>query len=204
MKIYTFILGLFGTNCYIIADRDAAAVVDPGGDAAKIIEKLADKGLQCRYILLTHGHFDHILGVNGLREATGAKLCVHREDVELLSDPDKSYAHQFGGLIYKTAPPDLLLEDGDAITLGQTRIEVMHTPGHSRGSVTYKLDGALICGDTLFRDGMGRYDLYGSDFKALCSSLARLSSLEGDFKVYPGHGQSTTLERERQNNIYMS
>lgn len=204
MKIYTFIVGLFGTNCYFIADDSGkTAIVDPGADFEKLIKKLNEKELIPEYILLTHGHFDHILAVNELRKATGAKLIIHRDDAELLSDPDKSYALQFGGTVYRTDPPDRLVSDGDVITLGGTDISVIHTPGHTKGSVTYKLDSALLTGDTLFRDGMGRYDLYSSDFKSLCSSLEKLSALDGDYKVYPGHGQSTTLERERESNIYM-
>lgn len=204
MKVQTFILGLMQTNCYFLSDGNEAAVVDPAAECSKILNKLAERGLKLKYILLTHSHFDHMMALDELREAAGAPLCVHKLDAPALTDPRLSYMLQFGGLDRPSRPADILLEDGDIIQIGGSELKVMHTPGHTLGSVCYIAGDNIISGDTLFKGNIGRYDLYGGNYARLLESLKLLTALEGDYKVYPGHGASTRLSVEKANNIYLS
>ena len=205
LKIAKFIVGTMGTNCYFLIDESTskAAVVDPGAECEKILEKLAARGLTCEKILLTHGHFDHIMALEELREATKAPVYIHGADAELLSDPEKSYMRQFAGISASCRAPEVTLSEGDSVSIGSQTMTVLHTPGHTQGSVCYDDGEHLICGDTLFKGGMGRYDLYGGDFATLTQSLRRIAELPGDRSIYPGHGMSGTLSSERENNMYL-
>ena len=209
MKIYTFPVGPMKTNCYIVTDGSepspSCAVIDPGGPGIK--DRLEKKGLTPSYILLTHGHFDHILGLEELRSAyPGAKVMIHREDAFMLGDVRANCMLEFGGRDTPERPADCLLDDGGAVVFGGVTLNVMHTPGHTPGSVCFiSGDGsAVFCGDTLFRCGIGRYDLYGGDYSKLMSSLEKIKALPGDPKMYPGHGSSTTLGYEKENNLYLA
>ncbi len=205
MKILTFPLGEMQTNCYFLIDEatNKCAVVDPGGECERILNILARHGLTVTDILLTHGHFDHMMALGELRRATHAPLSIHSHDAPALADPTISYMKQFGGIDRAEEPAERLLEEGDTVTVGETVLTVLHTPGHTPGSVCYLCGDKLISGDTLFRGSIGRYDLYGGDYDTLMQSLQRLAALEGDYRVYPGHGSSTTLETERKNNLYL-
>jgi hydroxyacylglutathione hydrolase len=209
MKLKKFPVGPMGTNCYIVIDEPTktAAVVDPGYDAGFIFKKLDRAGVKCVMILLTHGHGDHTGALAGLRELTGAPLYVHAGDANMLADPALSYARLTGSPEDPIAPPEHITADGDKIALGETVIEIMHTPGHTPGSVCYLIrgerDDIMLSGDTLFRGSIGRYDLTGGDYKTLMQSLRRIAALEGEWQVYPGHGPSTTLSHERETNMYM-
>ena len=207
MKISVLPLGTMSANCLILKDEATGigAVVDPGGEDGvdKILTRIANEGVTLKYILLTHAHFDHMLSLGELRRRTGAPLALHRFDAESLADPNLTYMAQFAGINEGEEPAEILLEDGDIIELGQTKLEVMHLPGHSQGSVCYRAGNDIITGDVLFRGSIGRCDLYGGDEMVMYDSLKRLCSLEGDFKLYPGHGSTTTLERERQQNIFL-
>lgn len=207
MKVLVLPLGAMGANCLILSDEDTGigAVVDPGGSAAedKIIARAAADNIEIKYVLLTHAHFDHMLSMDALREKTGAPLGIHKYDAEALSDPNLTYMAQFGRVNEGSKPAEILLENGSIIELGKTKIEVIHTPGHTVGSVVYKSGNILITGDTLFRGNIGRCDLYGGDEMAMEQSLKKLISLEGDYKIYPGHGSTTTLARERTENVYL-
>lgn len=207
MKVSVLPLGEMRTNCIIISDEASGlgAIIDPGGKDStdKILSLCSANGITIKYILLTHAHFDHMLSLEALRTATGAPLALHRYDADSLGDPSLTYMEQFGGIHEGCTAAEILLDDGDTLTLGDTVLEVLHTPGHTVGSVCYKTDGAIITGDTLFHSGIGRCDLYGGDDRAMEQSLKRLASLNGDYKLYPGHGATTTLERERASNIYL-
>ena len=191
------------SNCYVISDGRESAVVDPSAKLEYITAALADAGTELKYILLTHGHFDHTKTLTKLREATGAEVCVHADDDEMLSDSDKNAYSLFNVGTQNAESADILLHDGDRLKVGSATVTVIHTPGHSKGSVCYHTGRDLFTGDTLFLDSVGRTDFYGSSSEALSHSLKRLTDLPGDYTVYPGHGESTSLERERQHNPYL-
>lgn len=207
MKVSVLPLGEMRTNCIILCDDTTGigAVIDPGGIGSeeKIMTLCNSNGVKIEYILLTHAHFDHMLSLEALRHKTGAPLALHKYDAESLSDPNLTYMAQFAGITEGCAPAEITLTDGDTIELGDSKLTVLHTPGHTVGSVCYMTDGIIVTGDTLFHCGIGRCDLYGGDDRAMEQSLRRLASLGGDYKFYPGHGSTTTLERERSSNIYL-
>lgn len=207
MKVSVLPLGTMSTNCLIVKDEvtGIGAVVDPGGEgcADKIMTRVQNEGVSLKYILLTHAHFDHMLSLSELRQRTGASLALHKFDAVAITDPGLTYMQQFAGIVQGEEPAEILLEDGDVIELGETKLTVMHLPGHTQGSVCYMTDDVILTGDVLFRGSIGRCDLYGGDEMAMYHSLRRLCSLDGDYKLYPGHGSTTTLERERQQNIYL-
>ncbi len=194
-------MGALRTNTYFCFDETGACVViDPGMDGEGIAEKLREKGLTPSYILLTHGHFDHSQGVKALQEATGAKVLVHREDSEMLFSPGKNSASFYyrGDLsAFPCSKADRLLEEADVIEAGTMKFTVLHTPGHTPGSVCFLAENELFCGDTVFAYGYGRFDLWGGDKQALSASLRRIALLEGDLKLCPGHGNTASLSRIR-------
>lgn len=198
MEIKVLPVGELGTNCYILEDEEAklAAVIDPGDEAGRILAQVQEDGMQVKYILLTHGHYDHTTAVPELHEKLpGAQIYIHQAD-----------SHGAGGRLFPLAGQvdDLLLYDeGDTLTLGGLTIEVMNTPGHSLGSVVLKVENVLFTGDTLFAGSCGRTDLRGGNYEQMLQSLKRLALLEGDYHVLPGHDVASTLDRERQTNYYM-
>lgn len=190
----------FETNTYIVTDEATGetAVVDPSLPEEILIQKFEGKNV--KYILLTHGHFDHIGGVNFVKEKTGAKVVIHKEDEEMLCDPKKNCGND-NTPIYA----DILVEDGSELPFGDSKITVLHTPGHTKGGVCYIFpdDRVMFSGDTLFRLTAGRTDLYGGDARTELMSLAKIAQLDGDYQVYPGHDRATTLDFEREYNRYM-
>ena len=169
-------------------DTSKCVVIDPGCDGEGIYKKIAERNLTLEYILLTHGHFDHIMAAKLLKEKTCANIAIHAYDNEMLNDPMLSYAMQFAGSNYTCGNADILLTDGDVITSGSMKFTVLHTPGHTKGSCTFISEGSLFTGDTLFAGDVGRTDLYGGSEVVLSNSLKKLFMLEGDYKIYPGHG----------------
>lgn len=177
---------LFKTNCYILFNNSACFVIDPGFTPAVIISKLEELGLVPTHILLTHAHDDHTGGVMALKNRYNALVAVGRDD---------AYRLKF--------KPDILLEDNDTVESQGLAVKVVATPGHTEGGVCYIAGEQLFSGDTLFCDDIGRTDLPGGDFDRLLVSLQKLKSLGGDYSVWPGHEESTTLEYERRCNRYM-
>ena len=161
----------FSSNCYIVHNGTQAFVVDPSISEKKILSKLKEKNLSLKGILLTHGHFDHIFCAKELREKTGVPIYIHELDDEMLTDGTKNAYLTFFGQNFTIGKADILLHDGDVIPFGNESIKVIHTPGHTKGSVCYDTGEILITGDTLFAQGFGRYDLYGGDGKILFRSL---------------------------------
>lgn len=194
-----------GTNCYFTVDENSreALVIDPGGDFEKLKDAVVSKNLKIVKILLTHAHFDHILALESMRELTGAPLLIHRDDADLLCDPEKNLMLRFSGEDKTPKPAEILLSDGDAVTFGSCSLKVMHTPGHTPGSICLISEDTIISGDTLFRESIGRYDFPGGDYSVLMSSLEKLKALDFDYRVLPGHGASTHLQYEKENNLYL-
>ena len=180
----------YASNTYVLISGADATVVDPSVDIQDI--KMALGSSKLRYILLTHCHFDHILKLDSLRAETRAEVCIHKNDAEMLKDPELN-GSEFFGLEFASSGADRLLEDGEIIALGKEKIEVISTPGHTPGSVCYDCGNILVCGDTLFTSGYGRYDLPGGDPRALYNSLHKLASRNDDPTIYPGHGASCAL-----------
>ncbi len=203
MQLYALPVGEIGTNCYLAASKQGnAAIVDPGAEPERILALLRAHNLTPRLILLTHGHFDHIGAAGDLRRELSIPLLLHSADAELLADPVKNGGQGLMGRTV-TSAYDRLLEDEEKIALDELLFRVIHTPGHTRGSVCFDCGGLLLTGDTLFCQGVGRTDLYGGSAAALQRSLLRLSALEGDRKILPGHGPSSTLDAERTQNLYL-
>ena len=194
MKIINLFPGSWGSNCYLVEDNGEALIVDPSASASAILRAVQEAGCTPVGILLTHGHFDHILSLDELRDAyPDATVYLHRDDAELLSDGEKNAFSFFFGQDRGWRPADHLLTDGEIILLGDARIRVRHTPGHTRGSVCYLCGDDLITGDTLFANNYGRFDLYGGDAGTLFRSLRLLTELPQALRIHPGHGPSALL-----------
>ncbi len=202
INIKSILLGDLGNNCYLITDEATgkSALVDCTEAGSKMLDFLGDADLE--YILLTHGHFDHIGGVKEISEKYGAKVVISAEDAPMLTSGRHSLA-AFCGAKQNNKEPDIIIKDGDIITLGETEIKVMATAGHTKGGVCYITDDNIFTGDTLFFCSCGRTDFPGGSFTEIKESLRKLAQLNGDYKLYPGHDRTTTLAFERQNNPYM-
>ena len=198
MKVSIMQVGPIGTNCYFLQDEESGllAVIDPGDDWERILHQVKKAGGEVKYILLTHGHYDHTTAVPELVKALpGVQVYIHKAD-----------ANGAGSQLFPLAAQVKDLnnyDEGDTLTLGSLTIEVLYTPGHSPGSVTLKVGDVLFTGDTLFCGSMGRTDLRGGSYEEIMTSLKRLGELEGDFHVCPGHDRTSTLERERKYNPFL-
>ncbi len=204
MKVMQFCVGIVGTNCYIVYDEDSrqAAVIDPGDNAQSILKAAREEKLDVKYILLTHAHFDHILGAHDIIKETGAKYVVPEGDLWLLKR-DNMGPFRSAARGYIEDAPDIIAKEGAEIAIGGMTAVYMNTPGHTPGSSVIRIGDALFTGDTLFAGSCGRCDLEGGNFNQMLASLKRLYELEGDFKVLPGHEGISTLEYERESNPYM-
>ena len=198
MDIKTLQVGPIGTNCYLLCDETEklCAVIDPGGDAVRVAAAVEDSGCAPCAILLTHGHYDHTGAVAELSaQWPGVPVYLNRRDV-----------YEGDAYLQQLFPPVPCAKDygeGDTVQVGGLTLQVLATPGHSEGSVTLRCGDALFCGDTLFAGSCGRTDFPGGSVKKMMESLKRLGELEGDLKVYPGHTEDSTLDRERSWNPYL-
>ncbi len=201
-EIKVFSVGYLQTNCYVITDPsyEGAVAIDPGGGYPKIKAYLADKGLKVTDVLLTHGHFDHILALSKFVE-DGAKVYVHELDEKMLRN-EWNLAAEIGLPPLTAVKADYLLHGGETLRFGDMTFKVIHTPGHTQGGVSYDLDSKyLFSGDTLFYRTYGRTDFYGGSVSEIRNSLVNvLFALEGDREVFPGHNETTTLSEERKHN----
>ena len=197
MTIQCLPLGMIEANCYIVTDEETkeCAVIDPGDESNTVLDYIERNGLTARYIFITHGHFDHTMAVNAVREETGAAVCMNKLD----SDATISDAP------FRFNPPEdtIWYKEGDVFRVGSLEFTVLETPGHTPGGVSLLCGDALFTGDTLFRDSCGRTDFPGGDIAVLMQSLKKLYDLPGNPDVYPGHMDATTLDRERRYNYYM-
>lgn len=213
--VETFPVGPLQCNCSIIGCQTSgeAVVVDPGGDPEIIEEKLEKLGLKAKYLLHTHAHFDHVLGSRKMKESTGAKICLHKEDQWLYDNLDKQ-CQMFGFAPDKPLPVDHYLEDEESVQAGDIVARVLHTPGHTPGSLCYFMEGTkegtegdepfLFAGDTLFSGSIGRTDLWGGSYEQIIKSISeRLMVLEDETRVIPGHGPATSIWSEKKHNPYV-
>lgn len=203
MKIKTLLLGELAANCHIIdCGNGICAAVDVGNSPDKLLDFLAEKQLTLGAILLTHGHYDHVGGVEAVRLATGAKVYIHENDAPMLESGQANLAWQITHTPYTPVTEYTTCTDGETITVGERDFTVLHTPGHTSGSVCYLTGNMLLSGDTLFRGGMGRTDLGGNPAQ-MRESLRKLKNLSGNYEVHTGHDFSTDLETERLTNPYL-
>ena len=197
MLIKTLTVGHLDTNCYVVTNEQTkeCVVIDPGAEGNTVMDYIEHNGLSCRAILLTHGHFDHTGAVDAVREETGATVYMTRAD-------DTRFADAPHHLRYALPEDGKYYDDLDTVTVAGLTFDVIGTPGHTRGGVTLRCGDALFTGDTLFHGTCGRSDLPGGNPLQLAASLRKLCALEGSYDVYPGHMESTTLDRERASNPY--
>jgi hydroxyacylglutathione hydrolase len=204
LRVDQLSLGPMGTNCYVVrADSSAkeAAVVDPSGDATELRLTLAGFGATCTAILVTHGHWDHLLGVADLAEGTGASVHMPAGERTLLENPERFTP---SGVVLRPYTPDVLLEGGESLELAGVPFDVVSVPGHSPAHLAYHSDGHLFSGDVLFQGSVGRTDLPGADWETLLASIRTLVDiLPPETVVYPGHGPITTLGDELARNPFL-
>ncbi len=196
MNIKTIPVGQLETNCYIVINEKTleCVVIDPGDESNTIMDYIESNRLKCMAIMLTHGHFDHVGAVTEIAAETGCTVYINQRD--------EGYRVGMSGMLFKLPDGGKTYDDGDVITEAGLTFSVLATPGHTPGGVSLICENALFTGDTLFRGSCGRTDLPGGDMSAEMASLKKLCSLPGDYEVYPGHMDCSTLERERRFNHY--
>jgi glyoxylase-like metal-dependent hydrolase (beta-lactamase superfamily II) len=205
MEIRGLVVGVFQENCYILASNKTkeAIIVDPGDDPERVMEVVKDMGVTVKIIANSHGHADHILGVAGVQESTGAKFLIHQSDLALLDQGSES-ARQMGREGVTVPAPDGYVQDGDSVGVAGLDLQVIHTPGHTPGSVSYYVNGLLFSGDTLFRGSIGRTDFAGGDYDQEMQSIVnRLLQLPEETIVLPGHMLETTIGQEKGTNPFI-
>jgi len=197
MLIKTIPVGMLETNCYIVTDDETkkCAVIDPGDDSTVILDYIESNNLKPVAIFLTHGHYDHHMALDAVIEATGATAYIHKDEVNRSGQRGRHKLDDNGKLTFYS--------EGTVVRVGALKFVVLETPGHSPGSVTLMCTDAVFTGDTLFRGDCGRTDLEGGSDDAMMKSLKRLSELDGDYEVYPGHEEHSSLSYERSFNKYM-
>lgn len=206
LKVDVIQTGSYAVNTYLLTDTATgeSAVIDIGEYDPAFGAFLCENNVtQLKYILLTHGHFDHICGVYSLKKKYGGRVLIHEEDAVCLKNADHSLTNSVDGYTQTEMEPDGTFTDGDSIMLGETEIKIKHTPGHTKGSVIFITDGYIFSGDTLFKCSMGRTDLPGGSTRTLFKSLREIGQLEGEYDIFPGHGEFTTLSYEKRNNRYL-
>jgi len=201
-------LGTLYTNCYIVgcSETKEALIIDPGfeekKDAQKVLKEVDQHGLRVKYIVNTHGHPDHIGGNRAIKEATNALILIHEYDAPMLTNPTGNLLRP-SGLHAMSPPADKTLHEGNIIQTGKTTLKVLHTPGHSKGSISLLGSDVVFTGDTLFAGSIGRYDLTGGSYKEIIRSIKRLATLPEHVKVYPGHGPTSTIGKEKNSNPFL-
>jgi glyoxylase-like metal-dependent hydrolase (beta-lactamase superfamily II) len=205
LQVEPLIVGPLMSNCYIVWDESTkeGAIIDPGGDADNILNAVRELGIKIKYILVTHGHFDHVGAVAPLRRELKVEFLAHEGDFFFIEDGEKS-ANRWGVDIEQPPKPDRFIEDGEKIKIGGFELEVLHTPGHSPGGVSFLCDKMVFAGDTLFQNSIGRTDFRQGSFEDLSNSIkTRLYTLPDDTIVYTGHGPITTIGDEKRYNAFV-
>jgi hydroxyacylglutathione hydrolase len=204
-KVETLIVGPLCSNCYILWDEGIkqGLIIDPGDDAEVILKAVKKLGIKIKYILATHGHFDHVGAVAPLKRELKAEFLAHKDDFFFIED-GKNAASRWGIDIEQPPKPDMFIKDGDKIKIGKFHLEVIHTPGHSPGGISFLYDKMLFGGDTLFQGSIGRTDFRKGSFGDLSNSIkTRLYTLPDDTIVYTGHGPITTIGNEKMYNAFV-
>lgn len=205
MVIEKLVVSPLQENCYILGCEEtlAGAIIDPGDEAARIINRVAGLGLAVRHVINTHGHVDHISAVQDIKEALGAKFCMHQGDTMYLEETVE-HAKMFGIAGARTPKVDVWLNDGDTIAIGNLTVNVIHAPGHSPGGCLLQVGSDVFCGDLIFAGSIGRTDLPGGDYQTILETLeTKILTLSDDTRLHPGHGPSTTVAVERQYNPFL-
>ena len=202
MKIINICESAWASNCYALISGTHALIIDPSSSTKAILKVIENEGATLDGILLTHGHFDHILSLDMLRDTTGVPAYIHKDDAIMLTDGKKNAFFELFGRERVYKPAEILVSDGDRIPLGDEVLTVYHTPGHTHGSVCFLSDGVIFSGDTVFAETYGRCDLWNGDIKEMRDSLKKLSKLDPSLTLYPGHGKSCLLG-EALDNIYI-
>ena len=206
LMVRGIVVGVFAENCWVVGSRRTreAIVIDPGAQPEEILALAKDMGLNVKVIANSHAHLDHIMGVRGIQQATGAKFLLHQGDLEIARGAAQAAARLMGETIEPPPDPDAFLTDGDEVEVEGVKLKVIHTPGHTQGSVAFYTEGMLFSGDTLFRGSIGRTDLPGGDFdQEIASIVDRLLALPDDTVVLPGHMEETRIGHERQTNPFV-
>lgn len=204
MIIEVLQVGVFQSNCYIIGDEKTGKglIIDPGAESGKILSRCREHKLDIEYILLTHGHGDHIGAVVDVKAETGAKVCISRKDEYLIKGETKRLIPILRNI--KLFDADMFIKEGDTIKAGTLEVEVLETPGHTPGGLSFKIGNNVFCGDSLFSGSVGRTDFeFGSMDQLIEGIRTKILTLPGDVVVYPGHGPSTTVEAEKRFNPYV-
>lgn len=204
MVIKSVVVGPLEVNCFIIADdiTKDAIVIDPGDEPDRILDLIKENNFKIKYIVCTHAHFDHVGAVSDLKKETGAEIVIHRDELEIYQGA-RDQGTFWGYELDPLPEPDIFINEGDKLEIGNLRFEILHTPGHSPGGICLYGKGIVITGDTLFAGSVGRTDFYGGDMNNLKKSFLRLMSLPPDTKVFPGHGPSSTIKEEKTGNFFM-
>jgi glyoxylase-like metal-dependent hydrolase (beta-lactamase superfamily II) len=206
VKIQGFTIGPLETNAYLVVDEGSrqALLIDPGIESEDIYQVIEKEGFEICAIVNTHGHFDHVCGNEFFKAKTGAPVLIHQEDVALMRQAAQQ-ALTFGFQVPTPPPPDRLLTEGDEVVVGENRMLVLHTPGHTPGGICLYGGGLAIVGDTLFAGSIGRTDLVGGSIEILLASIrSKILSLPNETAVYPGHGPPTTIGEERIHNPFLT
>ena len=205
LQVERLVVGPLESNCYIAWDNNAkqGVIIDPGEDAQIILRKVKELGIGIKYILATHGHFDHVGAVAGLKKELKAEFLAHKDDFFFIEEGENA-ARRWGFIIEQPPKPDRFIEDGDTIEVGNYELEVLHTPGHSPGGVSFLHNRMVFGGDTLFQSSIGRTDFRKGSFEELEKSIkTRLYTLPDDTIVYTGHGPTTTIGEEKRYNLFV-
>jgi hydroxyacylglutathione hydrolase len=203
MIIKNLVVGHLESNCFVIADEKTkeALLIDPGDEPERILDLLTKNNLKLKYIVCTHAHFDHVGAIPELKTETGARIVIHYDELDIYKHTREQAAVLWGFELEPLPEPDILVSEGDELEVGGLKFRILHTPGHSPGSICLYGEGIVITGDTLFAGTVGRTDLFGGNVQKLKSSFRKLMALGDEIRVFPGHGPQSTIGKERTNNF---
>jgi hydroxyacylglutathione hydrolase len=206
MKIFQLEVGMIGTNCYIVENEKTkhGVVIDPGDEGERIVQAIHKEGLTIDAIFITHGHSDHIMGLNEVRQDTGAKVYISSADAACLGQAKANLSIYMMGKTAEFAPADVIYGDGDVVEAAGFKFKVLATPGHTKGGVCLQCENVVFCGDTVFAESIGRTDLPGGSYEEIIQSIKdKILPLADDVQLLPGHGPATSVGWERRRNPFL-